>query len=327
MANNNIEQVMKDLAGHIPEDAQKSVEQSITKFLENAVAELDKEYSEKLEEAFKKITEEKKADEATAEKGYTQAWTIIEDLRDRLEIQKEEFEQALNDGYEEAYQMLQEERSKNETLEVSLYEEYDKRMSDVKEYMVDKVDQFLALQGNKYYEQAKRDVLNDPAVAEHKLAFEKVLEVAQNFLTDEDFAFATSSRVEGLNKQLTEQKRSIQILEAKNMNLKTQNEQLNEAVKHSMTRLDESKNNERTARTEKARKVEGRGEQHSDRKDQKQVIIGEQKDVAGEPVVEKVDGRNQHFAESIGEDIFSDWKYIATGYDKSKREEIEASNK
>jgi hypothetical protein len=325
MANNNIEQVMKALAGHIPEDAQKTVEEAFNKFLENAVSELDKEYNEKLEEAYKKITEEKKTDEATAEQGYAQAWEIITDLRDRLEIQKEEFEQALNDGYEEAYQMLQEERSKNETLEVGLYEEYDKRMSDVKEYMVDKIDQFLALQGNKYYEMAKKDVLNDPAIAEHKLAFEKVLEVAQNFLTDEDFAFATSSRVEGLNKQLTEQKRNIQILEAKNMNLATQ---LNESIKKiqsSQSRLDESKNNERTARAEKARTVEGRGEQHQNRKDQKQVVIGEQKDVSSAPVTEqKVDDRSQRFVEQQSEDIFADWKYL-TSYNNSSSEPEKAS--
>jgi uncharacterized coiled-coil protein SlyX len=172
---------------------------------------------------------------------------------------------------------------------------------------------------------AKKDVLNDPAIAEHKLAFEKVLEVAQNFLTDEDFAFATSSRVEGLNKQLTEQKRNIQILEAKNMNLATQ---LNESIKKiqsSQSRVDESKNNERTARAEKARTVEGRGEQHQNRKDQKQVVIGEQKDVSSAPVTEqKVDDRSQRFVEQQSEDIFADWKYL-TSYNNSSSEPEKAS--
>lgn len=313
MANNSIEQVMKALAGLIPEDAQKTVEEAVSKFLENAVAELEKEYSEKLEDAYKTITEEKAADEAIAEQGYTQAWEIITDLRDRLEIQKEEFEQALEEGYEEAYQMLQEERSKNDTLEVSLYEEYDKRMADVKEYMVDKIDQFLALQGEKYYEMAKKDVLNDPAVAEQKLAFEKVLEVAQNFLSDEDFAYATSGRIDQLAKQLDEQKVHIKTLEAKNMRLATQNQQLTEAVKHQHAVLTEAKNNERTARTQKAKNAEARGQGHLDRKDQRQVIIGEQQDVSGETVAEQttVDGRSQRFVEQLGEDIFADWKYLS----------------
>ncbi len=309
MANKSTEQVLKALAGLIPEDAQKVVEEAISKFLEDTTAELEKEYSEKLEEAYKTITEEKAADEATAEQGYAQAWEIITDLRDRLEIQKEEFEQALEEGYEEAYQMLQEERSKNDTLEVSLYEEYDKRMNDVKLYMVDKIDQFLALQGEKYYEMAKRDVLSDPAVAEHKLAFEKMLEVAQNYLSDEDFAYATSSRIDGLQKSLTEQKNHIKALEAKNMRLATENHTLTEAVRHQSQRLDESRVSERTARTQKAQKAEGRGQGHLDR----QVVIGEQKETAGESVTgQNADQRSQQFVEQIGEDIFADWKYLAS---------------
>ncbi len=305
---NSIEQVMKALAGLIPEDAQKTVDEAVSKFLETAVSELEKEYAEKLEDAYKVVAEEKTVDEATAEKGYAQAWEIITDLRDRLEVQKEEFEQALEEGYEEAYAMLQEERSKNDTLEVSLYEEYDKRMSDVKEYMVDKIDQFLALQGEKYYEMAKKDILNDPAVSEQKLAFEKVLEVAQNFLSDEDFAYATSSRVDQLAKQLDENKVHMKTLEARNMRLATQNQQLTEAVKHQQTVLSEAKNNERTARTQKAKSAEGRGSGNLDR----QVVIGEAKDT-GESVTEQqtVDNRSQRFAENIGEDIFADWKYLS----------------
>lgn len=302
---NSIEQVMKALTGLIPDDAQKTVETAITQFLENAVVELEKEYSEKLEDAYKTITEEKAADEATAESGYAQAWEIITDLRDRLQIQKEEFEQALEEGYEQAYQMLQEERAKADSLEVSIYEEYDKRHADIKEYMVDKIDQFLALQGDKYYDMARRDVSNDPAFAEHKLAFEKVLEVAQNYLSDEDFAFATSSKVEGIMKQLDENKVHIKTLEAKNMRLATQNQQLTEAVKHQQTVLTESKSNERMARTQKAQKAEGRGRQELDR----QVVIGEQKDTAGESVTEQKG--NKVFSEQIGEDIFADWKYLS----------------
>jgi hypothetical protein len=307
----SIEQVIKALAGLIPEDALKTTEEAISQFLENAVKELDKEYSEKLEEAYKTISEERVTDEATAEAGYAQAWEIITDLRDRLEIQKEEFEQALEEGYEEAYQMIQVERAKNDTLEVSLYEEYDKRMSDVKEFMVDKIDQFLALQGEKYYEMAKKDLVNDPTVSEQRQAFDKILEVAQNFLSDEDFACATSGRIEQLAKQLDENKVHIKTLEAKNMRLATQNQQLTEAVKHQHNVLTESKNNERTVRTQKAKNAEGRGKGNLDR----QVVIGEQKDVTpGETVSEQQtvsDDRSQKFSENLGEDIFADWKYLS----------------
>lgn len=307
MANKSSEQVLKALSGLISEDAQKVVEEAISTFLENTTAELEKEYSEKLEEAYRTITEEKATDEATAEQGYTQAWEIITDLRDRLEIQKEEFDAQLEEGYEEAYAMLQEERSKNDTLEVSLYEEYDKRMNDVKAYMVDKVDQFLALQGEKYYEMAKRDLMDDPSTNEHKLAFEKMLEVAQNYLSDEDFAYATSTRVDGMQKQLTEQKNHIKALEAKNMRLATDNHTLSEAVKHQTHRLDEARVYERTARTQKAQKAEGRGQSNTDR--ERHVVLGEQKDTGAAVTGQNA---NSHFVEQIGEDVFADWKYLAS---------------
>src|SRR5277367_6421421 len=149
---NNQEHIIKALSGLIPEDAQEKVSAAVSEFIEGAVVELETEMNGKLEDAYKQITEEKLKDEKTAEEGYGQAWEIITDLRNRLEVQKEEFDHALEEGYEEAYQMLQEERSKNDTLEVQLYEEYDKRMQDVKEYMIEKLDQFLQLQGEKYYE-------------------------------------------------------------------------------------------------------------------------------------------------------------------------------
>src|SRR5690349_9491021 len=150
----NQEQILKALAGLIPEDAQKQVSEAVSQFLEGALSELEGEAEKKLEEGYKEFQKQQADAEATAEKGYAQAWDIICDLRDRLELQKEEFDQALEEGYEEAYQMLQEERAKNDTLEVDLYEEYDKRLNDIKEFMIDKIDTFLSLQGEKYYEMA-----------------------------------------------------------------------------------------------------------------------------------------------------------------------------
>lgn len=306
MSKTSTEQVMKALSGLIPEEAQTQVSEAVSKFLEGAVEDLEKEYNAELEKAYKQITEEKATDEKTAEEGYAQAWEIITELRNRLEIQKEEFETALEEGYEEAYQMLQEERSKNDTLEGQLYEEYDKKLQEVKEYMVNKLDQFLTLQGEKYYEMAKKEVSNDPTFAEHKLAFEKVLEVAQNYLSDEDYAYATSSRIDGLQKQLDENKSAYKILEAKNMRLATDNTRLNESIRQHKSVLTETAESERKARTEKAKKAEGRGQGHLDR----QVVIGEQQD-SGETEHKSVDDRSQRFVEQIGEDVFADWKHLS----------------
>lgn len=309
MANTtSTEQIMKALSGLIPEDAQKEVSGAVSTFLEEAVTKLEAEYNAKLEDAYKQVADEKSSDEKTAEEGYGQAWEIITDLRERLETQKEEFEQALEEGYEEAYQMLQEERAKKDTLEVGLYEEYDKKLAEIKEYMIDKVDQFLSLQGEKYYEMAKRDVLNDPAVAEHKVAFDRILEVAANYLSDEDYAYATSSKIEGLSKQLDDTKSHIRTLEAKNVRLATENTKLNEAVRQvQQSVLTENANSEKKARLEKAKQAEGRGEINKDR----QVVIGEAKDESKETVVKETDQRSQRFVEAIGEEVFADWKHLA----------------
>lgn len=297
----NQEHILKALSGLIPEDAQKEVNEAISSFLESAKTELHGEFEGKLKDSYTQHENELADAKKIAEEGYNEAWSIITDLRNRLEVQKEEFEQALDEGYEEAYQMLQEEKGKNDTLEVSLYEEYDKRFNDVKEFLVEKLDQFLQLQGTKYYESAKRDVLNDPAVIEHKLAFEKILEVAADYLSDEDYAFATSSKVEQINKKLEENVAQMKILESKNMRLSMDNTKLNEAVRQKQDLLNESVVKEKKERLEKAKKVEGRGVVENKR----QVVIAEQN--AEEPV-QNADVISENVTE---QSVFDDWKRLS----------------
>lgn len=303
------EQILNALSGLIPEEARNEVGAAITKFLEGAYEELHSEMETKLKEAYAEHSKELEGAEKIAEESYAHAWEIITDLRDRLEIQKEEFDQALEEGYEEAYQMLQEERAKNDTLEVDLYEEYDRKFEDIKSYMVDKIDQFLQLQGSKYHEMAKRDVLNDPAVVEHKLAFEQILEVAANYLSDEDYAFATSTKVDSIQKALEETKGQLKILEGKNMRLSMENTKLNEAVRQSHEMINEHvARNDKKARAEKARNVEGRGKVETER----QVVISEYN--AKEPVAEQKNSETEHaerFAEQVGEEVFADWKHLS----------------
>lgn len=300
------EQILKALSGLIPDDAQKQVGEAISEFLESALAELEADSKKKLEEGYKEFQKQLAEATQTGEKGYAQAWNIIVDLRDRLEVQKEEFDRALEEGYEEAYQMLQEERAKNDSIEVDLYEEYDKRVKDIQNMLVDKIDTFLSLQGEKYYEMAKRDVMNDPTFAEHKCAFDKILEVASHYLSDEDYAFATSSKLETLQRQLDEQKGQMRILEAKNTRLATDNTRLNETVRHSQEVLNEAVvRQERSARIERSKKSQGRGRSEQDR----EVILGES--TAGESVANKrVDERSNNFVDAIGEQVVNDWRLL-----------------
>ena len=157
-----MDKIVEALKNLLPENEVNEVANAVGEILEQAKEKLEAEYNQKLEEAYAELTGELAEAEKIAEQGYEEAYAIIGDLRNRLEIQGQEYKDALEEGYEEAYQMLKAERAKNENLEVEMYEEYDQKLAEMKEYIVDKVDQFLQLKGHEIYEQARRDVLADP---------------------------------------------------------------------------------------------------------------------------------------------------------------------
>jgi len=262
----NIVEALKKL---LPETEINEVAASVEKMLEQAKSALEKEYNEKLEEAYSELSNELAESEKVAEKGYEEAYSIIADLRNRLEVQGEEYKSQLEEGYEEAYQLLKAEREKNSQLEVEMYEEYDKKLNEMKEYIVDKVDQFLQFKGQEIYEQARRDVLNDPRMAEHKVALDKIVEVASDYLSDEDFNVVTSSKLEAVNKQMEEMKGQMKILEARNIRLSTDNTKLNEGLRQAKNLLTENAKTgtskekviaEQKERVEKVKNATGRGQ-------------------------------------------------------------------
>lgn len=299
------EYIMQTLAGLLPEDVQKDVITAVNTFVEGVRAELEAEFNSRIEEAYKIIAQEKGQIEKVAEQGYAEAYQIICELRDRLEIQREEFEHALGEGYEEAYQMLLQERAKNENLEVDLYEQYDQKVREVREFFVEKLDLFLSMKGEEFYEQAKRDVLNDPTVVEHKVALDKILEVASGYMSDEEYHFATSAKFDELNRKLEEMSGQQRILEAKNMRLATENSRLNEAVRHQADVITEATKNEKNERKKKARIVEGRGRRVVE--DDRVEVIAEHRNAA---VTSDDDGDDSVLVESVGEQI-EHWQKLA----------------
>lgn len=265
---NKIKEALEKL---LPEDQIQEVSSALEEMLKEAKAELESEFNSKLEEAYAEVSNELKSAEKVAEEGYSEAYAIIAELRNRLEVQGEEYEAALEEGYEEAYQMLKEERSKNKNLEVSLYEEYDKKLAEMKEYIVDKVDQFLQSKGSEIYEQAKKDVLNDPRMVEHKNAFEKIVDITSSYLSDEDLANVNSGKIEEAKKQIDDLKGQIKLLEARSIRLSTENTKLTEAVRQAQTLISEQTKvveeekkekvvTEMKERAEKSKNVTGRGQ-------------------------------------------------------------------
>lgn len=257
---NKIFEALKKL---LPEDHLKEVSSAVQEMLDDARKEIEQEkeaeFNKKLEAAYADVSAELADAEKVAEQGYEEAFAIITDLRNRLEIQREEFEKTLEEGFEEAYQMLLAERAKNNSIEVSLYEEYDKKYSDQKEYFVEMIDRFFLHKGPEIAEQVRRDVLNDPRYAEHKVAMDKIAGIVGGYLSNEEYSLATSSKLEEASKQIEELKGQLRLTEARNIRLSTEKTKLEEAVKASGEYLTEAKKHNKNERVEKAKNVSGRG--------------------------------------------------------------------
>jgi len=263
-----MEKVLEALSKLLPEDQVKDVASALQDILDEAKQEMEDEYTSNLEDAYSKHTEELKSTETVAYEGYQQAQAIILDLRNRLDVQKEEYEHQIEQEYEEALKQIHDEQGKNNNIEVEMMEEYEKKLEEMRDYIVEKVDQFLKLKGSEIYEQARRDVMTDPGMAEHKVALEKILEVAQNYISEEDFAFATSSKLDEAVNEVEKLKGQVKVLEAKSIRLVGQKEKLEEQVRQAKELLVEqthhAEEEDKKARIEKAAKASGRGKRVSE---------------------------------------------------------------
>lgn len=277
-----MDRILEALRKLLPDDQINEVAGAIKGELNSARKELEAEYNTRLEQSYQDLSKELGTAEKTAYTGYQEAYGIIAELRNRLEVQREEFKVAVDEGYEEAYQMILSEREKNRTLEVDMYEEYDSKLSEMKDYMTDKLDQFLQFKGTEIYEQAKRDVMNDPRMAEHKVALDKIVEVASSYLTGEDVNFATSHKLEETQKSVEDMRGQLRIMEARNIRLSTDNTKLNEQVKQAQEIVTESRKvvsegrrretvrnqknerNDRNERVARSRTASGRGHTHTE---------------------------------------------------------------
>jgi hypothetical protein len=225
----------------LPKEQINEVAAAVSEMLESAKTDMETEFNKNLEEAYTQLSGELAEAEKTAYHGYQEAYEIINDLKTRLEVQKEEFESTLEEGYEEAYQMLLAERKNKDSIETNLYEEYDSKLAEMKNYIVEKVDQFLQYKGAEIYEQARRDLINDPRLLEHKVALDKIVNIASDYLSDEEKAFGTSRKLEDASKQIEELRGQLRIMEARNIRLSTDNTRLNESTKRATNMINESK--------------------------------------------------------------------------------------
>jgi hypothetical protein len=259
--------IFNSLKNLLPSDQINEVAQAVNEMIEESKKEMEAEYNKNLEEAYMQLTNELSQAEKTAYQGYNEAYAIINDLQGRIGNQKAEFETALEEGYEEAYQMLLAERNSKNSVESDLYEEYDGKLKEMKEYIVDKVDEFLQVKGVEIYEQAKRDLLADPRIVEHKVALDKIVNIASDYIAGDEQFFSTSGKLEEARKSAEDLKGQLRIMEARNIRLSTENTKLNESVRRASEvigehRVDRTKRviSEQKERGMKARVASGRGQ-------------------------------------------------------------------
>jgi hypothetical protein len=142
--------------------------------------------------------------------------------------------------------------------------------------LIEKTDLFLRTKGKEIYEQARRDIMSDPSMVEHKIVLEKIVENVSDYISDEDRVFASSSKVEETKKALSDASGRIKMLEAKNIRLNAENNKLsddntklNEQVRQAAEIITESQklvdDGSKKARVEKAKKATGRGETSTDK--------------------------------------------------------------
>jgi hypothetical protein len=298
-----MEKIVEALTKLLPEDAVAEVTEAVKSELEGAKQAYEQEYSSKLEEAYAELSDELKTAEETAYQGYKEAYAIIEDLRGRLGTQQKEFESAMEEGYEEAYQMLQTEKTKNDNLEVEMYEQFNTKLQEMKEYMVDKVDTFLQYKGQEIYETARKDIVSDPRIAEHKFALDKVVECVADYLGDDQNSSVNNAKIEEIGRKTEELKSQVKILEARNIRLSAENTKLTEAVRETQKVITESVKEEKKERLEKAKNVQGRGRAVSDSE-----VVAEWNDNKSEAVNKSADTT---LVESIDPNLLREMQVLA----------------
>lgn len=259
----------------IPDENLSELNTLAEQMVQEVREELDEEYTQKLESAYAQLAQEKERDEKIALKGYAEAYAYINDLKNRLVMQQEEFEQQLENEYEEAFKMIKAVENKNESLAAEVYDEYNGKLNQMKDYIVDKLDEFLHEKGAELYEQARRDILKDPRMAEHKVAFDKIAEIMSQYMDEEEQTFKTSSKLEEAQRKLEDLQGQIKMMEIRNINLDRERTNLKEQVRQAKNIIEENTLMERKERTSKKKTATGRGERFIAENEDDVVVIKE----------------------------------------------------
>lgn len=269
--------IMESLKTMIPDDQAGSVETAINEFVQETENKIKEEYEKTLEESYKdwqkeldevrnEGSEKLRESEQTALQGYEEARVMLEKKEAELENQKAEFESFLEEQYSVAKSMLDKEISRNNEIERDLYEAYNQQVEDIKEDLVNKIDNFLNDRVEDIAESVRRELKNSPEVLESKVAFDKIKTIVSSSLREEELTESSNRNFSDLQEKVHQLNAELKALKARNMRLTTENRKhvksLNEANNNPerKEKLDRARREaERKASEKLAENVEGRG--------------------------------------------------------------------
>lgn len=244
------------------DEVKKAVESMIAEAANQIKEKFSEEFKSKSEEAYDEAASEIAAVESQAYEGYQEAFAIIQDQKLRLESLQREYEDFIENNNQQAFDMLEAEKNKNQDLAAQLNEEYSARYNKLRDFMVDKLDEYLRRQQSEIYDEAVRDVLADPRLVEHRVAIEKMAEIMTDYLQVEGVANNSAKRLNEATKEVEELRGRLRTVEQKNVRLSTKNTELNEALIAKDKLVVETQNNmnELERRNRKNGNASGRGQ-------------------------------------------------------------------
>lgn len=272
--------IMESFRNMLPDDQVSQVEEAVNEFVENTKKQIQENYEKVLEESYKEWDEQLKTvkeegenklkeAEETAYQGYDEAKKIISEKEAEMASQKEEFDKFLLEQYNIAKEMIEEERSRNDQIEQELYESYNSQVEDIKDDLVNKLDEFLYDKVDEISESIRKELRNSPEILENKLAFDRIKDVVLQNISEGEVSERTSEKFDELSDNLMQLQNEVKALKAKNMRLTTENQNLvhktkvlNENANGSFTKTEMDRIKEETERRvaeRMAENVEGRG--------------------------------------------------------------------
>jgi len=290
-------------------DVVKAVDSMVSEAIKQIETKKQAEYDAKLEEAYDKVQAEIDATEGKALEGYKQAHAIIQDQQLRIETLEREYENKMEEGYQQAWEMLQAEQSKNENIELNVQREADEKLKSMRDFMVEKLDLFLQMQKAEVYEEARRDVLNDPKMVEHRVAIEKMADIMSDYLSVEELSGTSSKRLAEAANYIEDLEGRLKILEKKNINTSKQLHSVNETLRQNEQLVNEARTllteSEKKERKNSSGTVSGRGQR----------VINENKE---ELIPEFSNTNNKKSDKSIKEHQLVEDMLVLSGLQESK---------